>query len=166
MPKIKLRPQKISDAKKFYEILNNQNFVYLTSVRPKSVLAEKNWLKGNTKRQKENTEWNYAIIYGEEVVGAIGVKINYHRRYVGEIGYFIDEKYWGKGIASRAVKLMEDVCFKKLKLMRIEILMQPANIASEKVAIKNGYRKEGRMRKALKEKDGKMKDCYSYAKVL
>jgi RimJ/RimL family protein N-acetyltransferase len=44
--------------------------------------------------------------------------------------------------------------------------MQPENIASEKVAIKNGYLKEGRMRKAVRGKDGEMKDCYLYAKVL
>jgi RimJ/RimL family protein N-acetyltransferase len=44
--------------------------------------------------------------------------------------------------------------------------MQPENIASKKVVIKNGYLKEGRTRKALRGKDGKMKDCYLYAKVL
>ncbi len=166
MPKIKLRPQKISDAKRFYEILNNPNFIYLINIRPESVLAEKKWLKGNAKRRKENTEWNYTIIYGEEAVGAIGVKINYHRKYVGEIGYFVDEKYWGKGIASQAVKLIEGVCFNKLKLKRIEVLMQPENIASEKVAIKNGYQKEGLMKKVVRGKDGKLKDCHLYGKVL
>lgn len=165
MPQIKLRLQKISDAKKFYEILNNPNFVYF-NCRPKSVAAEKKWLKENIKHRKDNIDWSYTIIYGKEIIGAIGVKINYHRKYVGEIGYFIDKKFWGKGIASRAVKLVEAICFKKLKLSRIEILVQPANIASEKVALKNGYVKEGRMRKAIRAGDGEMEDCYLYAKVL
>jgi len=165
MPKIKLRLQKVSDAKRFYEILNNPNFIYL-EVRPKSLADERKWLRGNAKRQKNNTNWNYTIIYGMKIVGGIGIKINYHRKYTGEIGYFIDEKYWGKGITSRAVKLAEDLGFKRLKLKRIEILMQPKNVASERVAIKNGYRKEGMMRKAIKRKDGKMKDCYLYAKIL
>lgn len=44
--------------------------------------------------------------------------------------------------------------------------MQPANTASEKVAIKNGYKKEGLMKKAVRNKEGKMKDVYLYAKVL
>ena len=165
MPKIKLRPQKISDAKRFYEILNNHNFIFF-GTRLKSVVDERKWLSGNAKRRKDNTGWNYTIFFGEKIVGGIGVKINFHRKYIGELGYFIDEKYWGKGIAGQAVKLVEPVCFKKLKLKRIEILMQPANKASEKVAIKNGYMKEGKMRKAIKGKDGKMKDCYLYAKVL
>lgn len=164
MPKIKLRPQKVSDAERFYEILNNPNFIYF-EVRPKSIADERKWLRGNAKRWKDNILWNYTILFNGRIVGAIGVKINYHRKYVGEIGYFIDEKYWGKSIVSSAVKLIETVCFKKLKLSRLEILMQPENIASEKVAIKNGYLKEGRLRKVVKGKDGKMKDCYLYAKV-
>jgi len=44
--------------------------------------------------------------------------------------------------------------------------MQPANKASEKVAIKNNYKKEGLMKKIIKTKDGKMEDAYLYAKVL
>jgi len=165
MPKIKLRLQKVSDAKRFYEILKNSNFIYL-NVKIKSIADEKKYLQGNLERRKANTDWGYTIIYGKEIVGGVGIKINFHRKYVGEIGYFIDEKYWGKGIASQAVKLLEPFCFKKLKLSRIEILMQPANKASEKVAVKNGYIKEGEMRKAVKGKDGKMKNCYLYAKVL
>jgi len=165
MPQIKLRPQKVSDAKRFYEILGNPNFIFF-GARLKSVADERKWLRGNAKRQKDNISWNYTIIYGKEVVGGINVKINYHRKYIGEIGYFLDEKYWGRGITSQAVKLVEPICFKKLKLSLIEILMQPANKASEKVAIKNGYIKEGRLRKVVRNKEGKMKDCYMYAKVL
>jgi len=165
MPKIKLRLQKVSDAKRFYEILNNPNFIYFGAA-PKTLAAEKKWLKESIKRRKEKINLGYTIFYGKDVAGGIGIKINLHRRYVGELGYFIDEKYWGKGITSQAVKLVEKVCFKKLKLVRIEIVMQPENIASEKVAIKNGYLKEGRMRKAVRGKDGEMKDCYLYAKVL
>lgn len=165
MPKIKLRPQKLSDAKRFYEILNNPNFVYF-GAQPKTVAAEKKWLKESIKQRKNKVVLGYTILYGREIAGSIGIKINYHRRYVGELGYCIDEKYWGKGIASRAVKLVEAIGSKKLKLVRIEIVMQPANAASEKVAIKNGYLKEGLMHKAFRDKKGNMKDCYLYAKVL
>ena len=104
-------------------------------------------------------------MYNKKVVGAIGVRINCNRKHIGEIGYFVDENYWGKGITTKAVKLIENVCFKKLKLTRIEIIMQPENIASVKVAIKNHYLKEGLLKKVVKGKDGKMKDCFLYAKV-
>lgn len=159
-----LRLQRTSDARRFFEILNNPNFVFF-NVKPKSLKDEIAWLKGNPLRRKNNTEWNYTILQNKTVVGAIGVKINFHRKYIGEIGYFIDEAYWGKGIATRAVKLLEPICFKQLKLTRLEIIMQPANIASEKVAIKNGYFKEGLMKKVLRYKNGDTRDCLLYAKT-
>lgn len=162
---IQLRLQQISDAQRFYEILNNPNFLYFGS-QPKSVEAEIAWLEGNAKRIKENTEWNYTIINGDIVIGGIGVKINAHRSYIGEIGYFVDEAYWGKGIATEAVRLLEQFCFQELGITRIELLMLPENIGSEKVAIKNGYLKEGILHKALTHKDGSKRDCYLYAKTL
>lgn len=164
MPKIKIRFPKTGDAKRLYEILSNPNFIYF-NVHPKTVLEEKKWILTTTRKRKDNFEWNYIITYGKEIVGAIGVKINQHRQYIGEIGYFIDENYWGMGIASRAVKLVEKQSFSKLGLKRIEILMRPENKASEKVAIKNNYKKEGLLKKTIRAKDGKMKDALIYAKV-
>lgn len=165
MSKITIRYQKVSDAKRFYEILSNPNFIYFTS-KPKSIEDEKKWLKGNRERRKNNFEWSYAILYGDKIVGAVGIKINSHRKYVGEIGYFLDEKYWGKGITTEAVKLAEKEGFDKLGLTRIEIVMQPENKGSEKVAIKCGYNKEGLLKKAVEGTDGKKKDVLMYAKVL
>jgi len=80
---------------------------------------------------------------GEEAIGGIGVKINQHRSYIGEIGYFIDEAYWGQGIATEAVRLLEAICFEDLRMTRIELLMLPENIGSEKVEIINEYFKAG-----------------------
>ncbi|MBU0618721.1 GNAT family N-acetyltransferase [Patescibacteria group bacterium] len=165
MPKIKLRLQRVSDAKRFFEILNSPNFTYF-NVKPKSIEDEKNWLKQNSKRRKNNTEWNYTILFDDEIVGAIGIKIDYHRNYIGEIGYFVDDKFWGKGIATKAVKLAENICFKQLNLKRIQIIVHPKNKASKKVAIKNKYLKEGLLRKTIQGRSGKMEDRYLYAKAL
>ena len=161
---IQLRPQKISDAERFFNILNNPNFIYF-DVNPATVEDEIEWLKQNPRRRENNTEWNYTILYNDEIVGAIGVKINFHRRYIGEIGYFLDEKYWNKGIITNVVKLMENICINELNITRLEISMPVGHFASEKVATKNNYVKEGTQRHLVKGKDGKMKDCYLYAKV-
>lgn len=160
-----LRLQQISDAQRFFEILNNPNFLYFSS-QPESVEAERKWLEGNTKRVEEHKEWNYTIMKGEEIVGGIGVKVNAHRPFIGEIGYFVDEQYWGQGIATKAVRLLEEICIRELRMTRIELLMQPENKGSECVAIKNNYLKEGFLKKAIKHKDGTLKDCYLYAKTV
>lgn len=163
MPKITIKPQKVSEAKRFFEILRNPNFVFL-STEVKSLKEEIKWLKKNLERRRKNLEHNYTIFYGKRIVGGIGIKINQHRKYIGEIGYFIDENYWGKGIATEAVKKLEMIGFTKLKLERVEIVMDTNHKASEKVAIKCGYEKEGIMKKSIKH-SGKIHDSFLYAKV-
>lgn len=164
MPNIKLRYQQTKDAKIFYKILNNPKFKYFT-VKPKSFAAEKKWLAQNPTKRKNNIEWNYSIIYSKKVAGAIGIKIDQHRKFIGEIGYFVDEKYWGKEIATKAVKLAEKEGFKKLGIRRMELITRVKNKASIKVAEKCGYKKEGLCRKIIKDDNKKLHNGYLFAKV-
>lgn len=163
MGKVTIRPQRVSDAKRFFNILQNPNFKYF-NCSAKTVEDEKNWLKKTKEKSKNNFEHNYTILYGGKVVGGIGFKINQHRKHIGELGYFLEEDYWNKGIMTKAVKQMEKLGFDKLGLVRIEILMQPPNKGSEKVAIKCRYKREGYVKKLVLSK-GKYKDCWLYAKV-
>ena len=52
----------------------------------------------------ENETFAFAITVDDKVVGSIGVfrQVNIHRR-TAELGYYIDEKYWGKGIMTKLV---------------------------------------------------------------
>ena len=61
----------------------------------------------------------------------------------GYIGYWIDQRFSGRGYTTRAVKLLTKFGFESLKLHRIEINLRPENEASKKVAIKAGYLLEG-----------------------
>ena len=121
-------------------------------------------MKLNSEKRKKNFEHNYTILYNKIIVGAIGIKINQHLKYIGEIGYFVDEKYWKKGIASEAVNLIEKIGFNILKLERIEIVMVPKNIGSVKVVEKNNYKKEGLLRNRLNI-FCKYYDSYLYGKI-
>lgn len=161
--KVKLRYQRVTDAEKIYNILNNPNFRYF-HVCPKDVKGEREFLLQNLKKRKKNFSYNYTILYGGKIVGGCGIKIDQHRTFIGEIGYFLDESFWGKGITTQVVKILEKICFKELKLKRIEIRMQPENKASEKVAIKCGYKKEGTLNESIND-GGIFKDAYLYAKV-
>ena len=162
--KIELRPQRVYDAKRYFEILSNPNFIYF-SAKPKSVEEEKKFLRLNSEKIKKKTEFNFSIIYRHVHVGAIGLRIDQSRTYIGEIGYFIDEKYWGRGIVTQAVKELEKFILSNLNLHRIEIRMAKGNKASQKIAIKCGYKKEGIMREMLLVQE-KWYDCYVYAKII
>ncbi len=162
--KIELRNQRVSDAKRFFEILNNPNFKYF-HVCPKDIKSEKEFLQQNVKKRKNKLEYNYAILSSGKLIGGCGIKIDQHRTFIGEIGYFLDEAFWGKGIVTKAVKILENIGFKKLGLKRIEILMDPKNFGSKKVALKCGYKKEGTMKKSIKDND-KISDAHLYAKIM
>lgn len=164
MHNVELRNQRISDAKKFFEILSNPNFKYFDAC-PKDIEAEKDFLRLNAEKRKKNIGYNFAILLDGKLIGGCGIIINQHRKHIGEIGYFIDEKYWGKGFTIKAIKLLENFAFKRLGLKRIEILMMPENIPSEKVAINCGYVKEGTMRKSIHH-NKQLVETHIYAKVV
>jgi len=162
MNHVKIRLQEISDAERFCEILNNDNFIYFP-IRP-SIEEERSFLLQNHDKMKNNFEYNYGILFDERLIGGIGIKINQHNTYIGEIGYFIDEAYWKKGTATEAVKLIEKIGFNDLNLERIEILMVPENIGSVKVAENCKYKREGLLKNRIKIFQ-KFYDAYLYGKI-
>lgn len=65
------------------------------------------------------------------------------------IGYSIDEHYTGRGITTEAVALVLRFAFQSLKLHRVEAYISPDNTASIRVIEKNGFHREGLLRKLL-----------------
>ena len=59
-----------------------------------------------------------------------------------EVGYWIDEPCWGKGYASEVALALLEYGLQTLHLPKVISLIQHGNIASEKIAIKNGMKKE------------------------
>lgn len=59
-----------------------------------------------------------------------------------EIAYRLDPSHWGQGIATEAARAVRDHAFAELQLPRVISLIHPENIASRRVAEKNGMRPE------------------------
>ncbi|MBI5580713.1 MAG: GNAT family N-acetyltransferase [Deltaproteobacteria bacterium] len=163
MTAVQIRPQRVSDARKFLEILLHPKFIYFPA-KPKSVEQEKEFLRLNAEKRRKRVEFNFSVIMGGRLVGGIGIKVDQQRRYIGEIGYFIDHSCWGKGLATAAVRLAERYAFSQLKLKRLEIVTHIRNIASQKVAEKCRYRKEGIQRGKILH-NGKYVDAVLFAKT-
>jgi ribosomal-protein-alanine N-acetyltransferase len=163
MPKVKIRPQELFDAERFLEIITNTDLGFI-EFPIKTLEEEKCFLQLNETKRKANFEHNYSILLYGKLVGACGIRIDQHRPWVGEIGYFVDMDYQGKGIATEAVRQLEKVGFEKLDLQRITILMDIRNLASESVAQKCGYEKEGVMKKVHRVGEDYF-DCFLYAKT-
>ena len=80
----------------------------------------------------------------------------------GQIGYWIDERFAGRGIVPTAVALAVDYCFDALALHRIEIAIRPENEKSLRVVNKLGFRPEG-LRPRYLHIDGDWRDHLVFA---
>ncbi|TCI90599.1 N-acetyltransferase [Tenacibaculum sp. M341] len=80
-------------------------------------------------------------------------------RLNAEIGYFISKKFWGKGLATKAVKKMTEYAFENFDIVRIVAGVFDFNKSSMKVLEKNGYYLEF-IRKNAVIKNGKIIDDY------
>ncbi|MFJ6680163.1 GNAT family N-acetyltransferase [Microbacterium sp. NPDC091382] len=80
------------------------------------------------------------------------------------IGYWVSERFAGRGITPTSVALATDVCFEELRLHRMEICIRPENAKSLRVVEKLGFRYEGLRRRYI-HIDGEWRDHYAFALV-
>lgn len=113
----------------------------------------------------ENINFAFAIVYGGKVVGSISVtrQTNIHSR-TAELGYYVAEEYWGKGVATEAVKLICDYVFENTDILRIFAEPFAYNTASCRVLEKAEFLCEGTLRKNA-VKCGKVTDMKMYSKI-
>ena len=108
---------------------------------------------------------SFAIEVGGEAVGGIGIipQSDVHR-LSAEIGFWLGEDYWGKGITTEAVKALSEHAMHEFHLCRLYAQVFSPNRASARVLEKAGYMLEGILKKAV-VKDGEMLDLIVYAYV-
>ncbi|TIX06559.1 MAG: GNAT family N-acetyltransferase, partial [Mesorhizobium sp.] len=82
----------------------------------------------------------------------------------GHIGYWIGERYSGRGLMTDAVKVVTRFAFDTLRLHRIEAACIPDNARSIRVLEKAGFRREGLLRSYLRI-NGIWQDHYLYARI-
>lgn len=110
-------------------------------------------------------ETQFAIEVDGEAAGGIGVFLQEDvARRSAEIGYWLGEAHWGRGITTDVVRRFTDWAFAAYDLLRLYALVFDGNQGSCRVLEKAGYQLEGRMRKAV-VKEGLVLDQLIYAKL-
>ena len=113
---------------------------------------------------EDNTGINWAITLkgNPKFIGIIGHYRIQPENHRAEIGYMLLPEYHGKGIATEAIKAALEYGFEDMNLHSIEAVIDPENIASEKVLQKNGFVKEAHI---LENElyDGKFWDTVIYS---
>jgi ribosomal-protein-alanine N-acetyltransferase len=110
-------------------------------------------------------EVDFSVVFGGEAVGGIGFTLGSDvERHSAEVGYWLGEGFWGRGIATAAVHAATRWAFGKFSLRRVYAVPFSDNIGSIRVLEKVGFVREGVMRCAA-VKDGQVKDQILYALV-
>lgn len=150
MMSVELRRWRMQDAQALASVANNRNI--WNRVRdffpsPYTVSDAMQWI---AMTEKESPALNFAILYEGQVSGGIGcvTKQDIYRKNI-EIGYYIGEPYWGKGIASEACKLICSYIEQQMDVVRIEASTFYNNKASMRVLQKNGFYLEAIKQKAI-----------------
>jgi len=98
----------------------------------------------------------------QRLIGFIDIKNVDWNIPKAEIGYFVDVHYDGKGIAGNALNIIVNYSFDTLKMNKLFLRTTISNIGSQKVAEKNGFEKEGFIRRDYKTTSGEIVDLIYY----
>jgi RimJ/RimL family protein N-acetyltransferase len=91
-----------------------------------------------------------------EVIGSIDLRIN--RLKTGHVGYWVAAHARGRGVASDALRALSRWALEDLELGRVELLTDPDNVASQRVAESAGFQREAVLRAVLLQRGGGMRD--------
>lgn len=150
----RLRPWREGDEDSLVRHASNRNI--WNNVRdffpyPYTPRDAHSWVRSNKSYQQPN---NLAIEVDRQAVGNIGftVKDDIYR-YNAEIGYWLSEDYWGRGIMTEAVPIMTDYVFKNFRVNRLFACVLEGNTGSMRVLEAAGYQREAILRKAAVKND-------------
>jgi RimJ/RimL family protein N-acetyltransferase len=161
---IALREYSESDLDRLVALANNKNvsrYLVYTFPYPYTKGDGQWWIGTGSKRAGSISR---AIEYQGLFVGGVGITPQEGwRQHLGEIGYWIGEEYWGKGIATAALKQMTDYAFATLQLRKLYAPVLAPNVASMRVLTKSGYAREAVL-EAEVQKDGRFFDIHHFAR--
>ena len=162
---VNIRAWRMEDAPNLSLALNNKKI--LDNLRdglpyPYTCDDAKDYIK-TMLHAKKDSNFAWAIAADDLAVGSIGVfrRDNIHR-LTAEIGYYLAEAYWGRGIGTTAVKQACEYVFANTDIVRIFATPFSANAASCRILEKAGFVFEGLLRKNA-VKNGALLDMKIYA---
>ena len=160
-----VRPWRKSDAASLVEHANNLNVA--KNLRDRFphpyTRADARFFLRHVSAAEDPT--NLAIEVDGQAVGAVGyVPGQDVERFSAEIGYWLGEAFWGRGIATEALTLVTEHAFAQLNFLRLYALPFTDNPASTRVLEKAGYTREARLQSSC-VKYGVPRDQWLYARI-
>ncbi len=169
MKEMEVRLVETEDFEELYNLIekNRERLIMYfpkTSAGIIDLETAKKFAKQKVKQALEREQYCFVIAKKSEaeLIGMVMVKNIDWTIPKGELAYFIDENYEGIGITSNAVKWVVEYCFEQLEMEKLYIKFNPENAGSKKVAIKNGFEKEGLLKREFRTGKGELTDVERY----
>jgi RimJ/RimL family protein N-acetyltransferase len=148
---VSLREWAEPDADRMVPLLNEPEIVRWTRVPSPYTRADaEEYLARMEHLRRRGDELALAIVDAAngDLLGSISVRVTSREHSRGELGYLVFAPARGRDAATRAVRLLARFAFERLGLERVEIFAATANAASQRVAEKAGFTREGVLRSA------------------
>ena len=163
LPRYALRPWAWTDKDALIRHANNRNVSRALFDRfpfPYTTEAAERWL---SIARSEGRDVHCAITCEDEAIGGISaMRGSENARFCAEIGYWIGESQWGRGVMTTTVRAFCEALFRHTDIERIEAGAFVTNPASHRVLEKSGFTREGLLRRKY-FKDGEFIDDAVYA---
>ena len=145
---IKLEKLALKHTTELKTCIDNKDVVKtLTGIKlPFTINASKKYIKDSVSNKDT---FEFAIIFENKLVGTVVLENPNSNKKIFEVGYVIAKPYWGKGIATEALKEILKFGFNKLKLKKIWAAIVSNNPASGRVLEKAGFKLEGKQEKQV-----------------
>jgi len=155
-----LRPWAEDDVEAIVGAINDPEIAYWIPLIPRPYTEEdaREFFRGDVAPD----DYRLAVTRSGDVVGGIGMGVNSHQ-YRGTIGYWVAAPVRGQGICTRALRLLSRHALAELGLQRLELITDPDNVASQRVAEKVGFEREGVLRAHLRHPDGRVRDSVMFS---
>ena len=113
----------------------------------------------------EDPHTSFVIAVDDALVGSIGLipGADIYARSA-EVGYWLGEEYWGRGLAAEALGAFAPWCFEQFNMIRLWAAVFVGNDSSARVLEKAGFRREAHLRSAA-FKEGAAQDEWLYARI-
>lgn len=162
--KINLRFLKLSDAESMYKYAKDRAISRTTFVPyPYTLDHALSFIRKSQIAARKGKWYAYGIEKksSPQIIGIIGIHAITEKHKRGDLGYWLGKKFWGEGIVSEAVEMAVKACFMDLKFNKLTACVLPGNLASSKILKRNGFIKEGTLRKQI-FKNRKWQDIVLY----
>ncbi|MFJ7826511.1 GNAT family N-acetyltransferase [Psychrobacillus sp. NPDC096623] len=153
------------DAEDMFQYLSDKDVVKPMGLSPfetvNDVLDEVGWYK-SIYIEGTGIRWGITLKDSGKVIGSCGFLNMLTKHYRAEVGYELSKDYWSRGIASEALEAVVKYGYQHFQLERIEALIEPTNLPSQKLVEKLGFKREGLLRH-YEYTCGKFDDLYMYS---